>query len=158
MKKIRLGLCCIFKDYPIRFRIKQAAHIVKHDRKEQLEILSATIHENCKALMEAIEVCHREHFGCFRINSRFFPLKTHPAVQYALEDLPEYEHIMQRLQGVRLYAKKHDIRLTFHPDQFILLSSPKKDVVTNSIADLLYHDELAEIIGADVINIHAGGG
>lgn len=115
MNNIRLGLCCIFKDYPVRFRIKQAAYITKFERKDQLAILSETIHENCKSLMEALQVCHRENFGCFRVNSRFFPLKTHPATKYTLDDLPEYESIIQLLENVRNYASRNNIRLTFHP-------------------------------------------
>ena len=65
---------------------------------------------------------------------------------------------MERLVQVRSFCGQNDIRLTFHPDQFILLTSPKEKVRENSIADLMYHDQLAEIIGADVITIHAGGG
>lgn len=158
MNNIRFGLCCIFIDYPIRFRIKQAAYITKFDRKKQLAMLSETVVDNCTALMEAVQACHKDKIGCFRLNSRFFPLKTHPLVKYALDDLPGYEIIVHSLEEVRRFCEKKDIRLTFHPDQFILLSSPKKDVVKNSIADLIYHNELAKIIGADVINIHAGGG
>jgi UV DNA damage endonuclease len=54
-------------------------------------------------------------------------------------------------------ARSHDIRLCFHPDQFIVLSSPKAEVVERAIADLEYHAEVAGWIDADVINIHAGG-
>lgn len=158
MKNIRLGLCCIFKKEPIRFRIKQARYITRFDREHQLKLLSATILENCTALLDALLLCHAENIGCFRVNSRFFPLKTHPDVHYQLSDLPDFEKITEQLRKARLYARQQDIRLTFHPDQFILLSSPKNDVVKNSIVDLLYHDELAEMIGADVITIHAGGG
>jgi UV DNA damage endonuclease len=37
------------------------------------------------------------------------------------------------------------------------LSSPKPEVTRRSIADLRYQAEVAEWLGADVINIHAGG-
>jgi UV DNA damage endonuclease len=49
------------------------------------------------------------------------------------------------------------MRTTFHPDQFIVLSSPKEEVAQNSIRDLIYHAEVADWVGADVINIHGGG-
>lgn len=155
---IRLGLCCIFNEHPIRFRIKHALHILKHPRHEQLRILSETILANCDALRKAVQVCHEERIGCFRINSRFLPLKTHPEAGYTLRELPDFERISSLLSRVNKFCLEKDIRLTFHPDAFILLSSPKKEVVEKSVADLLYHDELAEIVGADVINIHGGGG
>ena len=51
-----------------------------------------------------------------------------------------------------------NIRLTFHPDQFVVLNSPKEEVVERSIADLEYNGMMAKLVGADVINIHGGGG
>jgi UV DNA damage endonuclease len=50
-----------------------------------------------------------------------------------------------------------NIRLSFHPDQFVSISSLRDDVVRKSVAELEYQGLLAEMIGADVINIHAGG-
>lgn len=157
MRKLRLGLCCIFNELPIRFRMKQAKYILKFARNEQLKILSETILENSIALFDAVRACHHEGIGSFRVNSKFFPLKTHPEVGYNIDELPGYEEIMLKLHTVRDYCRENDIRLTFHPDQFILLSSPKSGVVSSSIEELIYHDELSEIVGADVINIHAGG-
>ena len=49
------------------------------------------------------------------------------------------------------------MRITFHPDQFVVLNSPRLDVVTQSIQEIEYQAEVAQWIGADVINIHAGG-
>ncbi len=54
-------------------------------------------------------------------------------------------------------ARKNDIRLSFHPDQFVVLSSPHSQVVANAIRELEYHGMLADAVGADLINIHAGG-
>lgn len=56
-----------------------------------------------------------------------------------------------------MQAKIYNIRLTFHPDQFVVLSSPHKTVVKRSIKELEYHNKLATLLGADVINIHGGG-
>lgn len=53
--------------------------------------------------------------------------------------------------------QEHDIRLSLHPDQFNVLSSPHSEVVKNTLAELEYQGLLAELIGADVINIHGGG-
>ena len=39
----------------------------------------------------------------------------------------------------------------------MVLNSPRPDVVQQSIAELEYQAEVAQWIGADVINIHAGG-
>jgi UV DNA damage endonuclease len=78
-------------------------------------------------------------------------------VGYALEDLPDRDAIEALLKKIQHYRDKNDIRLSFHPDQFIILSSPKKHVVENSIRELEYQGMLAERIGADVITMHGGG-
>ncbi len=67
--------------------------------------------------------------------------------------------------GLCCIFKKEPIRfrrttakyLSGHPDQFIVLSSPRPEVVKSSVRDLAYHAEVAEWVNADVINIHAGG-
>ena len=45
----------------------------------------------------------------------------------------------------------------FHPDQFVVLNSPRPEVVEASIRELEYQTEVAEWVGADVVNIHGGG-
>lgn len=131
---------------------------MKFSREEQLEKISATILENSQSLLASVTYCRLRNIGSFRVNSRFFPLKTHPDVGYDLEELSDHNDILANLSRVQTYAAQHDIRLTFHPDQFTLLSTPKSDVLQRSIEELLYHNEMAELIGADVINIHGGGG
>ena len=89
--------------------------------------------------------------------SPLFPRYTHPQVGYSLDDLPDREAILKQAERINNKRKKFNIRLSFHPDQFNVLSSPHADVVENSIKELEYQGMLAECIGADVINIHAGG-
>jgi len=155
---LRLGLCCKFLEEPIRFRITTAKNLSKYDRKDQLDKLSELCLSNAQALMQSIEYCSNNNIGCFRVNSQILPLKTHPDIKYDLIDLPDGEQIKKIFLDCKIFSIDHNIRLTFHPDQFILLSSPKPDVIEKSIADLEYQAEVGEFIGADVINIHGGGG
>ncbi len=154
---LRPGLCCIFQDEPIHFQTRQAKYILRHDRQQQLVMLASSILHNLGSLQQALRYCHEHGIGCFRISSRFLPLKTHPLVAYRLEELPGAEEIFSRFQACRQYCLDRDLRTTFHPDQFTLLSSPRPDVTDNSISELLYHNELAELLAADVIMIHGGG-
>lgn len=155
---IRWGLCCLFVAEPIRFRVRTATYLKKFDRSRQLELLGATVLDNGHALVQAIEYCHAASIGAFRVNSRIFPLKTHPEVGYRLEELPEYAAIEAAYLEAKETAARLDIRLSLHPDQFTLLSSPDEGVTARSIEELVYQAEVAERIGADVITIHGGGG
>jgi UV DNA damage endonuclease len=120
-------------------------------------MLSELCLHNINALKDALIFCSRNTIGDFRITSRFLPLYTHPEYGYTIDDLPERDAIRSGLDQIRLYANQYDIRLTFHPDQFILLSSPDPDITRRSIAELAYQAKVSDLIGADVINIHGGG-
>lgn len=154
---VRFGLCCAFLDAPIKFRTTTALALQRLPRKGQLAKLSEIALDNCVALLEALRTCHALGIGAFRIVSTPFPRTTHPDVGYVLEDLPAAEQVFAQLRAAGTYAREHDLRLSFHPDQFVVLSSPRADVVDKSIAELEHHAEMAVLLGADVINIHGGG-
>ncbi|OPZ60593.1 MAG: UV DNA damage endonuclease [Deltaproteobacteria bacterium ADurb.Bin510] len=107
--------------------------------------------------MQTLEFCRSNGIGAFRLNSQLLPLKTHPGYAYELGALPGGPNIIASLQACGVYARDHGIRLSLHPDQFVVLNSPDKGVIERSIAELGYQAELAELVGADVINLHAGG-
>jgi len=154
---MRLGLCCLFHSEPVSFRTTTAKALAAFQRDEQLARLSLICSHNAANLLLALETVQRLGIGSFRIMSPLFPRMTHPAVGYQLEDLPGGAAIGQTLERIRGYARVNDIRLSFHPDQFVVLSSPTPGVVENSLGELAYQGMLAEAVGAEVINIHAGG-
>lgn len=154
---IRFGLCCIFRNEPIQFHTATATAIKRLSRREGRKKLAGLCAGNAAALMSALRYCSEHGIGCFRVNSQILPLKTHPEVGYALEELPGGWEIVEQFQNCGRFAKKARLRITFHPDQFVVLNSPKPDVVAASLQEIEYQTEVAQWIGADVINIHAGG-
>ena len=154
---IRLGLCCKFEAEPIKFLTATALHTGRLKPAEGRAKLAGLCLANAGALARAIEYCAANGIGSFRVNSQVLPLKTHPAAGYQIEALPGGAGIIKAFKACGALARKLGIRLTFHPDQFILLSSEKEAVTAASIAELEYQAEVAGWIGADVINIHGGG-
>lgn len=154
---MRFGLCCLFLAEKISFRTTTAKVLSGLERTAALTKVSSICLHNADNLLLAVRAVHRLGIGAFRITSPLFPRMTHPEVGYALEDLPQVETISARLAAVKTFATGHDIRLSFHPDQFVVLSSPHAHVVENSVRELEYHALLAGMVGADVINIHGGG-
>ena len=154
---IRFGLCCIFRKEPIKFRRTTAKYLRSFSRNQQLKYLAEICQHNAHALHKALRYCRDHDIKDFRINSQILPLKTHPDIGYSMEELPFYDRIIQAFKDCGMFCQKHDIRTTFHPDQFILLSSPSDEVTQRSIADLIYQAEVAQWVNADVINIHGGG-
>lgn len=154
---LRLGLCCIFRDEPIKFRTTTAAVCMRLTPAERAAKLGEICRYNADSLMQSLEYCASNGIGSFRVLSQLLPLKTHPQAGYQLEDLPGGTETIERLVACGEFARSHDIRTTFHPDQFVVLNSQRPQVVDSSICEIEYQNELAEWIGADVINIHVGG-
>jgi UV DNA damage endonuclease len=154
---MRFGLCCIFLNEPIRFRRTSARYLSRMPRPRQLEHLATLCRHNAQSLLRALEYCSHNGIGAFRVNSQILPLKTHPQAGYRVEDLPGHRDIVAAFRACGRFARAHALRTSLHPDQFILLSSADAGVVERSAADLDYQAEVAEWIGADVINIHGGG-
>jgi len=153
----RLGLCCTFRDQPIKFVTTTATAIGKMKRADALAKLSRLCLANADALLLALQFCADHGIGCFRVNSQILPLKTHPTRGYEVEGLPDGDEIIRRFKACGRFVKKHKLRACFHPDQFVVLNSQRPDVVDSSLRELEYQAEVAEWVGADVVNIHGGG-
>ncbi len=154
---IRWGLCCAFRDVPIKFVTTTAASLSRMKRTDALEKLSRLCRANADALLSALEYCATNGIGCFRVNSQILPIKTHPTCGYDVEDLPDGDSIIRKFKQCGIFVKKRKLRTCFHPDQFVVLNSQRPDVIESSLRELEYQAQVAEWIGADVINIHGGG-
>ena len=154
---IRLGLCCMFRDQPIKFRTATATAVGRLERSRALEKISLLCLANAGALRQALEFCAANEIGCFRINSQILPVKTHPLVGYEVADLPDGDEIIRQFRECGDFARSRELRTCFHPDQFVVLNSPRAEVVAASVRELEYQAEVADWVHADVINIHGGG-
>ncbi|MDD5759401.1 MAG: UV DNA damage repair endonuclease UvsE [Desulfobulbaceae bacterium] len=154
---IRFGLCCLFTVQPIRFRQTTAKNLLTKSRSEQLAVLSQICLHNVVSVQQALSFLEQTGIGAFRITTPLLPLYTHPQVGYSLEDLPHAATIYQHCREIKALRRDKNIRLSLHPDQFNVLSSPRPEVVANTIRELEYQGELAELLDVEMINIHAGG-
>jgi UV DNA damage endonuclease len=154
---IRFGLCCIFRKAPIKFRRTTAKYLLSLSRAARAIHLASICMDNADALYRALEFCADNGIGAFRINSQILPVKTHPDVGYELHELPGGNQIVTRFERCGRFSLRKGIRTSFHPDQFLVLSSPDAGVVKRAEADLEYQSEVAQWVAADVINIHGGG-
>jgi UV DNA damage endonuclease len=119
------------------------------------ERLLNTIDANLDAL-DAYLAWNAEHdIRYFRISSGTVPFASHPVM-----DVP-----WQRLRGDRLARigetlRTNGVRVNVHPGQYTLINSPRAEVVTAAVAELMYHADLLDGMGLDDTNkvqIHVGG-
>ena len=154
---IRWGLCCQFTDATPRFRQATATYVLRLPVAAQRQYLADVVGANAIALLHAIERCAELGVGAFRISSQFMPLATHPAVGYRVEELPNAPALMRALEAARSLAVLRGVRLSFHPDQFVVLGSARPEVVASSVAEMDHHGRVAALVGADTICLHGGG-
>jgi len=131
--------------------------MLRLSRPERLARISGLCLSNAEALLASLRFCAAHGIGAFRINSRILPVKTHPEAGYEVGELPRSREIISRFRDCGTFASEHDLRLSFHPDQFVVLNSPNRKTLSHSLAELNYQAEVAEWVGADTINIHGGG-
>ena len=154
---IRLGLCCQFLDAPIRFRSATHRYAGALDAETRRTYLAAIAADNAVALLAAVERCAELGIGAFRITSQILPLGTHPDSGYSLESLDPAGAIAGRFRAAGARARALDIRLSFHPDQFVVLNSEREAVVASSVRELEFQSAVAELIGVDTLVLHGGG-
>ena len=153
---IRLGLCCQFIDAPVRFRQATHRHVASLAPEQGRAYLASVARANAIALAHAVEVCSALGIGAFRIPSQLLPLATHPVSGYRLAELPGGHVIIASFQAAGRVAAARDVRLSFHPDQFVVLNSEREQVVTAAVRELDAMAEIAELVGAQALTIHAG--
>ena len=93
----------------------------------------------------------------YRFSSDFAPYLTHPDMPQFHDQLVECRAELEAL-GAR--ARKMNLRLSFHPSQYIILNAPSEKLVETSIRDFAAQAEMLDIMGQNdeaVIVTHVGG-
>ncbi|WP_340006577.1 UV DNA damage repair endonuclease UvsE [Paenibacillus sp. FSL K6-0276] len=92
----------------------------------------------------------------YRLTSKLIPLATHPDLQ----DWNPFASLAEEFAEVGQYVKKNGMRVSFHPDHFTVLSTPRPEVLVSSIRDLQNHTDMLDAMGLPAMaknNIHIGG-
>lgn len=93
----------------------------------------------------------------YRFSSDLAPYATHP-------DMPQFHGMVAEsdaeLRAIGARARELDIRIGFHPSQFVLLNSPDPELTRKSIWDLSSQAEILDRMEANdeaVLVTHVGG-
>lgn len=122
-------------------------------KNNDLDKLDRVIISNLEGLAKIIDynICNNIHF--YRMSSKIVPLATKEDVCFDYIDRYRwyYDVIGNKI-------RESGMRVDFHPDQYTVLNSTKKEVVNNSVETLKYHYRLLDVLGIDdkIIVIHVG--
>lgn len=108
-------------------------------------------------LLDIFAYLEKHQIRMYRMSSDLAPYVTHP-------DMPRFHgqirECRQELRDIGAAARRIDLRLSFHPSQFIVINSPDPELRRKSVADLLSQAEMLDCmeLGPEaVVVIHAGG-
>lgn len=135
---------------PIKFRMTTVRYASTLSPSARLQFLDEIALHNARALADAIAWCGAHGVGAFRVMSQILPLYTHPEVGWSLDGKAGLRAALKRV-------RQPGVRLSFHPDQFVVPGSVSAKTVAASLAELEYMGEVAELIGAEQMTIHGGG-
>ena len=100
-----------------------------------------------------------------RIGSDILPMYTEATWRYFTQQPDVKRYCETEFAAIGDFARKHNIRLSFHPGQFCVLASNSPDIVTRSIEEFEYHADMARMMGYGAswhdhgfkINVHISG-
>jgi len=123
-----------------------------------LDYVSELALANAKDIIKILEWNRMNGIKFFRLSSALIPWGDH----IDITQLKDYKEIKSELKKAGDFAKFHNMRITSHPGPFVVLTSPKEEVVTNAIADLELHAKVFDMMGLsktpyNKINIHCNG-
>jgi UV DNA damage endonuclease len=119
------------------------------------ELLIEKVAANLACLQKILHFNRQEGFGFFRISSDIVPFASHPICT-----LDWTAHFSDEFRRIGAFIRRHGMRVSMHPDQFVLLNALKPDIVTRSIEELMYHCRVLDAmhLGPSAkIQIHVGG-
>jgi UV DNA damage endonuclease len=119
------------------------------------ERLVQKVENNLNCLLKILQYNVQNGFYFFRISSDLVPFASHPVCTFDWAG-----HFSAQLRKVGDFIKEHDIRISMHPNQFVIINALKDDVVERSVWELEYHCTVLDEMALDStakIQIHVGG-
>ncbi len=125
------------------------------DKEERYQKLLEVTGINLRNTLRMLYYNIANEIEVYRMSSSIVPLATHPDVLWDFRT-----PFKKELREIGELVKKHNLRVSLHPNQFTLFTSPKETITTNAVKDMQYHYDLFEGMGIHdrtIINIHVGG-
>jgi len=149
--KIKLGYVAISKSLDITS--SKTMTYTEFSKSKDLNKLDNIIIENLTNLEKIIDYNIKNNIHFYRLSSKLIPLATKEEVEF--EYIKKYKHLYKRISKK---INDSNMRVDFHPDQFCVLNSTKKEIVENSINILIHQYKILEALNIKnkIIILHIG--
>jgi len=125
--------------------------------KKGLEYCSELAVQNIRDLEKYLHWNYENDILVFRMSSNMIPWGN-KIDWFSFKDFDEIKEILKRCGD---FAQANNMRLTMHPGQYCILTSPHQHVIDNSVSDLKMHSDIMDLMNLSLtpynkINIHMG--
>jgi UV DNA damage endonuclease len=114
-----------------------------------------TVKNNLNHLSKILKFNLNNNILFFRLSSGIIPFASHPICNI------DWDYIFKtELNEIGEFIKKNNMRISMHPDQFVILNSKNEKIIENSVRELQYHSKVLESMNLThnaKIQIHIGG-
>ncbi len=148
-----LGLTCISEELKLKdkkkysFRTMTRKRFNDLDRQDAIYQLSERILHNVRVTRYILNHCALNDIFHYRLSSALFPLITDDKTDVCLDDLPHLVEIKEELAFAGKIAKKFNISIGSHPDQFNVLASTDRSKVDRTINELNFQASVLDMLG-----------
>ena len=159
---MNIGYCCINlslnENLPKKDKVLVNRGMIKRTfLKKGLDYVSELALLNLKDTIKILQWNIDNDIKVYRLSSTSFPWFT----EYDFENLPRFSKIQMLLKRIGTIVKSNELRVSYHPGPFNVLSSTRQDVVEKTIDELNKHAQLMDYMELDQstyypINIHIG--
>jgi len=146
---LRIGYPCINRS--IGCTSGRTFRLASYSEKRLVE----TVAQNLDCLEAVLRWNVANGIGFFRITSDLVPLASHPVCTYDWAG-----HFRDRFRLLGRLVRRHRMRVSMHPDQFVLLNALDVRIVESSVRELAYHARVLDLMGLPAgakLQIHVGG-
>jgi len=119
------------------------------------ERLLKTIDNNLVHLRKILNFNANNNLLFFRISSDLIPFASHPICEYNW-----LHHFKSEFKEIGEFITRNKMRISMHPDQFVLINSANEKVTQSSKRELKYQCDILDAMCLDQsakIQIHVGG-
>ncbi|MBD3309996.1 UV DNA damage repair endonuclease UvsE [Candidatus Woesearchaeota archaeon] len=146
---MRIGYPCI--NNSIGCTANHTFRLASYSRKKLLD----TVKENLDCLKKTLGWNLEHGIMFFRIGSSLVPFASHPVCKVRWQ-----ERFSDEFRELGAFVRKHRMRISMHPDQFIVINSKDKGIVKRSVKELEYHSQVLDAMHLDItakVQLHVGG-
>ncbi len=117
--------------------------------------LKETVEDNLECLKKILAFNVKNDLYFFRITSDLVPFASHPVCEFDWQG-----YFKDGFREIGDYIEENDVRISMHPDQFIVLNSNKEEVYDRAVMELVYHADVLDSMNLKTdakIQLHVGG-